>query len=180
MYIGIDIGGSNARFGLADGSENIIARHELPSGIYHGTWQTNLITGIDNLLAAAKVNITQVKAIGVGTPDLSLTFQGQKTTLRTPIKKILQDKYGLPVIVENDASVAALGELVKGAGQGKKNFLFLILGTGIGGAAVEDGKLLKGANGRAGEFGHISVEAFGPPCGCGNRGCLHLYTSGQS
>lgn len=87
---------------------------------------------------------------------------------------------GVPVFVENDANLYALGEGYKGAAQGKRNFCCLTLGTGVGSGVVVEGKLLKGHKGVASEIGHMSVEAFGVPCTCGSRGCLEAYCSGRA
>jgi glucokinase len=84
----------------------------------------------------------------------------------------------LPVIVDNDVNVAAVAEQRIGAASGLRNFICLVLGTGIGGAIVVDGKLVRGTYGGAGELGHVSVDFNGPRCSCGNRGCLELYASG--
>lgn len=87
---------------------------------------------------------------------------------------------GVPVFVENDANLYALGEGYKGTAQGKENFCCLTLGTGVGSGVVVEGKLLKGHRGVASEIGHMSVDAFGEPCACGSRGCLEAYCSGKA
>lgn len=82
-----------------------------------------------------------------------------------------------PVVLDNDANFAALGEGWQGAGRGLKNFLMLTLGTGIGGGIVLNGKVWCGDRGFAGEFGHLCIETEGPECACGSRGCLETYVS---
>lgn len=82
-----------------------------------------------------------------------------------------------PVIVDNDANMAALGEGWLGAARGVKNFLMLTFGTGVGGGIILDGKILHGERGFAGEVGHIVIQSEGPRCACGNRGCLEMYVS---
>ena len=83
----------------------------------------------------------------------------------------------LPVLLENDANAAALGESWMGAAKGFQNSICVTLGTGVGGGIIIDGEILRGVDGTAGEIGHICVEPFGAPCGCGSRGCLEQYAS---
>ena len=90
----------------------------------------------------------------------------------------LSERLGIPVSIENDASAAALGEHRFGAGKGTRHLLHATLGTGIGGGLVVDGRLYRGAQGLAGEFGHIVLDPAGPPCGCGARGCLEAIAGG--
>ena len=89
-----------------------------------------------------------------------------------PLAEIVKEKTGIVTYILNDASAAALGEQRFGIGQGVKNLVLLTVGTGIGGGIIIDGKLYLGVRGGAGEFGHMTVEANGPKCGCGNIGCL--------
>jgi glucokinase len=91
----------------------------------------------------------------------------------------LEAALGLPVVVENDATCAAMGELAHGALRGVRHGLVLTLGTGIGGGIVVDGRPYRGAHGFAGEVGHMVVDPGGPPCTCGRRGCLERYASGS-
>lgn len=90
----------------------------------------------------------------------------------------LAERLGIPVSIENDASAAALGEHRFGAGKGTRHLLHATLGTGIGGGLVVDGRLYRGAQGLAGEIGHIVLDPAGPPCGCGARGCLEAIAGG--
>ncbi len=90
----------------------------------------------------------------------------------------LADELHLPVILENDGNAAAIGEMWQGGARGRRSFLFVTLGTGVGGGIILDGKLWRGANNSAAEIGHMSVEPFGGvACGCGSRGCLEVYAS---
>ncbi len=88
---------------------------------------------------------------------------------------LLATKVGAPVVVENDAKAYAVGEMWKGAARPYRSFLCLTLGTGLGGAAVLDGRLWRGAHNMAGELGHTPLQVDGPPCTCGSRGCLEVY-----
>lgn len=90
----------------------------------------------------------------------------------------LEGEFKWPVILENDANAAAVGEMWRGAGQGHSSLICVTLGTGVGGGIILDGKLWRGANGSAGEIGHIGVDPFaGVPCTCGSHGCLEVYAS---
>lgn len=95
----------------------------------------------------------------------------------TRIKDLLESKFNVPVKVENDVNAAALGEKFYGAGKEYRDFLFLTIGTGIGGAIVIDSKLHRGVTGSAGEFGHMNHYPNGIHCGCGKRGCYEQYGS---
>ena len=94
-----------------------------------------------------------------------------------PVRDHIQKQLGIPIILENDATAAALGEKWIGAGQNVKDLILLTLGTGIGGGVITDGKILHGSHGMAGEFGHMTVYPDGNPCGCGNNGCLEKHAS---
>jgi glucokinase len=94
-----------------------------------------------------------------------------------PIRDDLSQRLGVPVILENDANAAALGEKWIGAGRGVDDLVLLTLGTGVGGGIIANGKILRGHLGMAGELGHITVVPNGNPCGCGNRGCVEKHAS---
>jgi len=118
----------------------------------------------------------------VGAPNAN-PYSGQidppnlKWGKATPIVKILQDNFRLPVALANDANAAALGEMLFGAAKGVKNFVALTLGTGLGSDIVIDGKLLIGEHGVAGEIGHVNIDPYGRSCNCGLKGCLETYAS---
>lgn len=93
-------------------------------------------------------------------------------------KSALEDKFRIPVLLENDANAAAVGEMWLGAARGARNVICITLGTGVGAGIILDGKLWRGTFGTAGELGHTTLDAFtGPECKCGNRGCLEMYAS---
>ncbi|MFA4015160.1 MAG: hypothetical protein RUDDFDWM_000233 [Candidatus Fervidibacterota bacterium] len=95
-----------------------------------------------------------------------------------PMRQVLSNRFGMPVFLDNDANAGALGELLFGAAKGHKNVLYVNIGTGIGGAIISDGKLIRGERNLAGEIGHITVVRGGPKCGCGKYGCLEAVASG--
>ena len=94
-----------------------------------------------------------------------------------PVRDEIERRLGARVFIENDANVAALGEKWLGAAREVENMAMVTLGTGIGGAIILNGKIFYGMNGMAGEFGHVTVEPNGVPCGCGNHGCAERYAS---
>ncbi len=94
-----------------------------------------------------------------------------------PVRDEIERRLGTRVFLDNDAKVAALGEQWLGAGRGVDNMAMITLGTGIGGAIILNGKIFYGMNGMAGEFGHVTIEPNGIPCGCGNHGCAERYAS---
>lgn len=97
-----------------------------------------------------------------------------------PIGAALSERLGAPVVVDNDANVAALGEWRAGAGRGVDDLVYFTVSTGIGGGIIVGGRLLHGVHGYAGELGHLMIEADGPPCSCGGRGCLEALASGTA
>ncbi len=97
-----------------------------------------------------------------------------------PIVSLTEEEFGLPAVLENDASAAALAEYLYGAARGANTMIYLTISTGVGGGAVIGGVLHRGAAGNGGEFGHITVVRGGRRCGCGRRGCLEAYASGSS
>jgi glucokinase len=97
-----------------------------------------------------------------------------------PVSRRLGELLGVPIVIENDANAAAWGEFVLGAGRGVRHMIYLTISTGVGGGLVLDGRLYRGADGAAGELGHVPLVEDGPPCGCGAHGCLEVLASGTA
>ncbi|HWS87939.1 MAG TPA: ROK family protein, partial [Pyrinomonadaceae bacterium] len=97
-----------------------------------------------------------------------------------PVAALVRERLGVPVLLDNDANAAALGEREYGAGRGADNLVYVTISTGIGGGIIVNGRLVHGVGDAAGEVGHMVVEPGGPPCGCGARGCLEALCSGTS
>jgi N-acetylglucosamine repressor len=136
------------------------------------------------LVKSAGIDPKKLIGIGVAFPGLIDARTGMSQTYKNfsdgPLSKFFQDKFDLPVFVENDARVMALGESYFGLAQGKENVLCLKIGAGIGMGMILNGKLYRGNSGFAGEFGHLEVEPEGKLCICGKRGCLETVASGQA
>jgi glucokinase len=177
--VGIDIGGTKiAALRISPGGE-IRANTVVPSP---ATDQEAALPAIE--AAAASVLDDDVVALGVGMAGLVdvrsgvLLYTPNLVWRNLPLGEALGERFGLPVIVENDATAAAWAESRHGASRGHDDSLFVGVGTGIGGGIVAGGRLIRGAHGLAGEIGHIIVEPGGPVCGCGNRGCWEQVASG--
>ncbi len=187
--IGIDVGGTSIKLGCVHASGEVIGESEFDLGRDPELGQV-----LDEALRHAH-EITRelgpecLWAIGVGLPGLLDREAGMIETSpnlpwleKRPVREMLAQRAGLPderVILENDANVAALGELWKGAGRGNAHVLVATLGTGIGGGLILDNRLYIG-EGLAGEVGHIVLDPEGPRCGCGGKGCLEQYASASA
>lgn len=132
------------------------------------------------------VDPRRIVGLGAGLPGAldparGIVFMAPNLGWRdVPARDLLAERIRLPVVVENDANCAALGEWWAGAGRGSRLMVALTLGTGIGGGILTDGRVLRGVSGAAGEIGHLSIDYEGRPCSCGSRGCLEAYGSGPA
>jgi glucokinase len=182
--VAADLGGTHLRAALVDEEGHLSARSDRPTP-QQATSQAILEEIAGLLRQVAALAPEPPAAACLGTPGLINADEGKvvlapnipgfrNLVLTTPISAQL----GLPVFIENDASAAALGEFRFGAGRGTRHLLHATLGTGIGGGIVIEGKLYRGAKGLAGEIGHVILDASGPRCNCGSRGCLEALVSG--
>lgn len=187
--IGVDVGGTKINAGIVRDSGEVLHRVVLPTLAGKAEVVRRVYDAIDGLLHEAgkrKADWLQVRGIGIGTAgqvdwaDGSIRFANDLLPgyTGTPLKRLVRERYGVPVCVDNDVNVLALTERKLGVFRGARYLLCLALGTGIGGAVIAEGRLLHGAWGGAGEFGHISVDFRGAPCICGGFGCLEQYVSG--
>ncbi|MCS7464799.1 ROK family protein [Paenibacillus doosanensis] len=191
--VGVDVGGTKINAGIVDARGEVLLTRSIATQAAEREVPERIILAVEAVIAEfgstaaeAMQEAVRLKGIGVGTAGQVDWEQGSIRYSSglipgyggTPLKRLLQERFGLPVWVDNDVNVLALTERTLGAGRGVSNLLCLALGTGVGGAAVIDGKLVHGTWGGAGEFGHLSVDFDGPPCVCGSRGCLEQYASG--
>lgn len=187
--LAIDIGGTKLAAGVVDAGGRILARGEVPTIAAEGpTRVLERIVGLGkDLLGRSEVSVDAVRRIGVGCAGpvdrlagLVLNPPNLPGWTRVALADHLQQAFGLPVILENDANAAALGEFRHGAGKGTRSLVYLTVSTGIGGGIVLDGKIWHGLKDAAGEIGHMTIAPDGPLCGCGNYGCLEAIASGPS
>lgn len=188
VVIGVDLGGTNLRTALVSQNGEVVGKVKEPTRASDGHARVvqKLIENIKAQQDRALRNGTRVAAVGVGAPGVIRADTGVVVKSPNfpdwndlPLKKELEAALALPVSVENDANAAALGEQWRGAGRGIPSMIFLTLGTGVGGGIVLDGRIWHGADGMAGEIGHMTIIPDGRRCGCGNTGCLEMYASSR-
>jgi glucokinase len=186
--VGIDLGGTKISTALSTFGGEIIKNLVVSTKAQEGAASVlNRIIGtIENVLTEANVTINDVEAIGIGSPGPLDANKGIIiTTPNLPFKnynvvKPIKDKFNIPVYLDNDANVAAIGEYMFGAGKGKENIVYFTVSTGIGGGAILNGNIYRGNTCNALEIGHSTVEPNGPRCNCGNLGCLEAVSSGTA
>ena len=183
VAIGLDLGGTKC-LGLAVGPDGeVLAEHRVPTPSHGGEPLLDAMAAVARDVAAAAGD--EPGSVGVGAPGLVdaagvLRFAPNlRSAIGLPIADGLSRRLGVPVQVDNDVTSAAFGEWTAGAAKGVDDVLLVALGTGIGGGLVVGGRLARGANGYAGEIGHMVVDPNGPPCPCGQRGCWERFASGS-
>ncbi len=188
--LGIDIGGSKRVLAVGDHSSGVFARRRHPMR-FSGDWREDLRVMIDEardlVSEVERAGQGPLEAIGVAAPG---PVERRTGVLRNPpnlpgwrdvpLAQVLEEAFGVPVRVENDANAAALAEHRFGAGRGCQDMVYLTMSTGVGGGVISDGRLVHGANGFAGELGHIPIVRNGRRCHCRLRGCLEAYVGGQA
>lgn len=183
VVLGIDIGGTNTKFGYVDREGNCLAGTSLateaqqPAGQFFSRLQENAKSLLETVTGEC-----ELAGIGIGAPNANF----YKCTIENPpnlkwgrvdVKAEMGRYFDVPLAITNDANAAALGELLFGAALGMKDFILITLGTGLGSGIVSNGELVYGHDGFAGEIGHTVVDPNGRRCGCGKLGCLETYVS---
>ncbi|MFC1949131.1 ROK family protein [Chloroflexota bacterium] len=185
----VDLGGTKITAAIISPQMEIIARHNHPTLASEGPEAVigRMFSGIDHLLEKSDLTPPQLGAISIADAGIIDIKRGLVTTSpnlpnwnNIPLKSIVEEKYGVTTFLINDADAAALGEHRLGAGKGLNTIILLTLGTGIGGGIIINGRLYLGPTGSAAEIGHMVIEASGPPCNCGKRGCLETFSSGTA
>jgi glucokinase len=180
--IGVDVGGTKIAAGLVDedGTVRATTRRDTPSTDPEKIQEA--ITDVVRELAEGQdVEAVGLAAAGLVDADRStVLFAPNLAWRREPLRQDVEKRCGFPVVVENDANAAAWGEARFGAGRGEPYVVMLTVGTGLGGGIVVAGRMYRGRNGIAAEFGHMTVEEGGRRCGCGSRGCWERYASGTA
>ncbi|MBR3873325.1 MAG: ROK family protein [Clostridia bacterium] len=180
MILGIDIGGTNIKFGVTEDDYTLLKRYSIP---------TNSQRTIEEIIADIVAKANEIRnefpfdRIGIGTPgdidsEKGVCIRANNLPYNdTPIVDMISDGTGLPAAIANDATAALYGEIYAGAGREYPNLIMITLGTGVGGGIAIDGKPYLGTKGYGGELGHMVIKYDGLPCPCGLVGCYEQYAS---
>ena len=187
VVIAMDLGGSWVRVAIVDLAGGVVWRERRPTGSRQGR-----AVVVGNVEAALEKGVSQaagMSVVGVGL-GLAGPVDPETGTMYSPpnvpdldgvsLKALWQQRLRWPVVTGNDATLAALGEYVYGAGAGANVLVYMTVSTGIGAGIVVDGRPLWGAHGMAGEVGHMTIDLNGPRCKCGGAGCLEALASGSA
>jgi glucokinase len=188
VVIGVDLGGTNLRSALLSVEGEILEKCKETTQASEG-WKKVVARVVDTIMRQREIASQRglrVTAVGVGAPGVIRMDAGIVVKSpnfpdwnNVPLRDELEQALQLPVVIENDANAAALGEQWRGAGRGINSMILLTLGTGVGGGVVLANKIWQGADGMAGEVGHMTLVPDGRQCGCGNTGCLEMYASSR-
>lgn len=186
MILAVDIGGTNFSLALGTPDGRILKRTTCSTDRSGGAgWMIERVLKVGRRFIASSPEAVSACGISFGGP---VDFASQRIVNSThvagwddvAIPETIQRDLGIPAVVDNDANAGALGELTFGAGRGCRHLIYYNIGTGIGAGIIIDGEIYRGANGNAGELGHVPVLPDGPLCDCGNRGCLEALCSGTA
>lgn len=184
-FVGVDIGGTNVEMGILNELGEILIKKSIKTDSKKGAEDTfgRIWTAISSLITELGITKDDIKSIGMGIPGPVLNNSIVKIAANFswgdnfPAKELMENISGKPVKVGNDVKLIALGETLFGAGRGYKNSITIPIGTGIAAGIIINGAIVEGADGAAGEFGHVVVNKQGYKCGCGLTGCLETYCS---
>ena len=189
VALAVDIGGTKILVALVSEAGDIISQENYLTLADEGVEAVidRLLTAVNHALGKAKMKFSQLSGLGVATAGVLDARRGVVTLSpnllgwhNVPLGDIVAERLSVEAYIINDASAAALGEYLLGAGVGVSNLIYVTVSTGIGGGIIIDGKLYLGADGCAGEVGHVTVDVNGPRCNCGNTGCLEILASGTA
>lgn len=178
--IGVDLGGTKILVGVVDPDGRVESHREYPTPVDS---TDALLAGLE---AAIAESVEGADAIGIGVPGTidrragAVVYAPNVPLAGVELRERLRDRFGIPVALDNDANVAAIGEWRAGAGRGHSDFVVLTLGTGVGGGIVSGGRPFRGSTGAGAELGHMVVDYDGRECACGGRGHLEAYASGTA
>jgi fructokinase len=182
--IGIDLGGTKIEGAVVDEAGRPLVRERVPTERERG--YTHVLDRVAALVGRLRPHAPEAAVVGVGAPGAPSardgTLKNSNTTCLNgrPLRADLETRLGCPVRLENDANCFALAEARGGAGRGHRVVFGVILGTGVGGGIVVDGRLWAGPQHIAGEWGHQAIDPAGPACWCGQRGCVEAFLSGPA
>lgn len=183
--LAIDLGGTKVMAAVMERDGRLIARARAKTRGWRNdeeVFRTIMQVG-HRAIEHAGIAVDQLSAVGICAPgpidfDTGYIIETANLNFKDfPLGPRTADEFGRPAIIENDVNAGVYGELKAGAAQGARNVLGMFIGTGIGGGLIVNGALYRGSSTGAGEVGHIIIEAGGPRCGCGNRGCLEALAS---
>ncbi|MFE0377737.1 ROK family glucokinase [Streptomyces inhibens] len=181
LTIGVDIGGTKIAAGVVDEEGSILETCKVPTPQSTDALTEAIADAIRTVMAGHHIEAVGIGAAGyVDEKRATVLFAPNIDWRHEPLKDKVEQRVGLPVVVENDANAAAWGEYKFGAGQGHSDVICITLGTGLGGGIIIGNKLRRGRFGVAAEFGHIRVVPDGLLCGCGSQGCWEQYASGRA
>src|SRR5512137_969548 len=185
-FVGVDLGGTKILSGVFKNSLECIGTAKVSTKSQRGVDAVieRVARCVQDAVDEADLNLKQVAGVGIGAPGavdfasgtviFAPNLEGWKDV---PLKKDLEKQLGIPVFVENDCNIAALGVHVAELKAKPKSLVGIFVGTGIGGGIIINGDLYGGFNHTAGEIGHMVLEVGGPKCGCGNKGCFEALAS---
>jgi glucokinase len=183
--IGLDLGGTFIKVGVVDEKGLILSKKELPTPKNEG--KEKILEAMTESLDYSLKDYPKKEFLGIGIDTPGLVDENGKVFLapnlpdwdNLNLKKIFEEKFALPVKVENDVNTITWGEYKFGAGKGYNNIICITIGTGLGGGVILNGKLLRGTKYSAVEIGHIPICYKGPKCNCGNIGCIERYVGAK-
>ena len=180
-YIGIDVGGTNLKAGLVREDGQILVVERTPLAFENPEQFARTLAQLgQSVLHQAGIPASDVVSAGIGIPGAvaggDILYTCNIPLRDVPLSRLFRQHLDVPVLLENDANCAAVGEWLCGAGRGTQQFIVVTLGTGVGGGLILNGKLYSGS-GMVGEVGHMVIQHGGAPCNCGRRGCWEAYAS---
>ena len=186
MYrLGIDLGGTNIVAGVVDKNYKIVARASCKTAVPRPESEIcdSMADVAKKAIEKAKITIDDIHSIGIGVPGAVnpktgvIEYSANLFFHNWEVVKMMEERLGKKVLIENDANAAALGEYLAGSAKGAKNAVAITLGTGVGGGIIIDGKIYSGSNFAGAELGHMVIVKDGKECACGRRGCWETYAS---
>ena len=184
MYIGIDLGGTNIAAGIVGDNGKIIRKGSVPTHKerHYREIIKDMAELVKEIVSDAGYGISDIKSVGIGCPGTIDNSRGMVVYANNikmnnvPMAEEFRRYIDVPVNIENDANAAAYGEYIEN-GNGAGSYIFMTLGTGVGGGIIINGKIYRGFNGAGAEIGHTTIMLDGKPCTCGKKGCLETYAS---
>jgi len=188
FYLGIDLGGTFIKGGICNEKGEILVQESIPTQVQAGNCKIveNICTLARFLCVKLKIKLTDCYGMGIGVPGMidsssgEVIFAGNLGFENFNLKNAVMQELKIPVVIANDANVAALGEAKFGAGKNYKDSVLITLGTGVGGGIIINGKIFAGNRSAGAEIGHMIININGNQCTCGLKGCYEAYASASA